>query len=78
MYFFLSKYFLKESKSQRNISDLAKIEEVVDHPIELFRIWQDEARKYNSKALDICCLATTSKLVLTIDCCLEYLLCTFF
>lgn len=50
-----------ESKSQRNISDLAKIEEVVDHPIELFRIWHDEAQKYNSKALDICCLATTSK-----------------
>ncbi|XP_071867645.1 pyridoxine/pyridoxamine 5'-phosphate oxidase [Bombus fervidus] len=42
-------------------SDLAQIEEVVDHPVNLFRIWRDEARKYNATFVDVCCLSTTSK-----------------
>ncbi|CAD1476136.1 unnamed protein product [Heterotrigona itama] len=49
------------SKEGSGLSDLAKIEEVVDHPVELFRIWHDEARRFNPRAPDACCLATTSK-----------------
>ncbi|XP_012142678.1 pyridoxine/pyridoxamine 5'-phosphate oxidase isoform X3 [Megachile rotundata] len=49
------------SKQGVDLSDLAKIEEETDNPIELFRIWRDEARKYNPRAPDACCLATVSK-----------------
>lgn len=59
--------FAKESKKLSDLSDLAKIEEVVDHPVELFRIWRDEAHRYNATLVDICCLSTVSKLVLTIS-----------
>ncbi|XP_033358291.1 pyridoxine/pyridoxamine 5'-phosphate oxidase isoform X1 [Bombus vosnesenskii] len=50
-----------ESKKLSDLSDLAKIEEVVDHPVELFRIWRDEAHRYNATLVDICCLSTVSK-----------------
>ncbi|XP_043511425.1 pyridoxine/pyridoxamine 5'-phosphate oxidase-like [Frieseomelitta varia] len=49
------------SKEGLGLSDLAKIEEVVDHPVELFRIWHDDARRFNPRAPVACCLATTSK-----------------
>ncbi|XP_017766537.1 PREDICTED: pyridoxine/pyridoxamine 5'-phosphate oxidase isoform X1 [Eufriesea mexicana] len=49
------------SDKEWDLSDVAKIEEVVDHPVELFRIWHNETRKYNATAPDACCLATTSK-----------------
>ncbi|XP_012142677.1 pyridoxine/pyridoxamine 5'-phosphate oxidase isoform X2 [Megachile rotundata] len=54
-------WFVKGSKQGVDLSDLAKIEEETDNPIELFRIWRDEARKYNPRAPDACCLATVSK-----------------
>ncbi|XP_076645640.1 pyridoxine/pyridoxamine 5'-phosphate oxidase isoform X1 [Halictus rubicundus] len=44
-----------------DLSDLAKIEGILDHPVDLFRIWHDEARRYNPRAPDACCLATVSK-----------------
>ncbi|XP_060824201.1 pyridoxine/pyridoxamine 5'-phosphate oxidase [Bombus pascuorum] len=50
-----------ESKKTLEPSDLAKIEEVVDHPVNLFRIWQNEARRYNATLVNVCCLSTTSK-----------------
>ncbi|XP_043256337.1 pyridoxine/pyridoxamine 5'-phosphate oxidase [Colletes gigas] len=50
----------KESKGS-DLSDVARIDEILDHPIDLFRIWHDEARKYNPKMPDACCLATVSK-----------------
>ncbi|KAF3426841.1 hypothetical protein E2986_12651 [Frieseomelitta varia] len=64
----LWKSFVKTSKEGLGLSDLAKIEEVVDHPVELFRIWHDDARRFNPRAPVACCLATTSKLVLIIYC----------
>ncbi|XP_003400180.2 pyridoxine/pyridoxamine 5'-phosphate oxidase isoform X2 [Bombus terrestris] len=50
-----------ESKKGSDLSDVAKIEELVDHPVELFRIWRDEARRYDATLVDICCLSTVSK-----------------
>ena len=49
------------SKQGLDLSDLAKIEEEIEHPVELFRIWRDQARRYNPRAPDACCLATVSK-----------------
>lgn len=54
---------VKGSKQGLDLSDLAKIEEEIEHPVELFRIWRDEARRYNPRAPDACCLATVSKSV---------------
>ncbi|XP_015432376.1 PREDICTED: pyridoxine/pyridoxamine 5'-phosphate oxidase isoform X2 [Dufourea novaeangliae] len=44
-----------------DLSDVAKIEQILDHPVDLFRIWHDEARKRNPRTPDACCLATVSK-----------------
>ena len=49
------------SKQGLDLSDLAKIEEEIEHPVDLFRIWRDQARRYNPRAPDACCLATVSK-----------------
>ncbi|KAG7188565.1 hypothetical protein KM043_008196 [Ampulex compressa] len=42
-------------------SDLAVIENIVDDPVDLFRLWHHEARMYVDGAPDACCLATVSK-----------------
>lgn len=47
--------------STGDLSDLARIEEAVDHPVELFKIWHAERRRYDADTPDACCLATTSK-----------------
>ncbi|XP_053995942.1 pyridoxine/pyridoxamine 5'-phosphate oxidase [Hylaeus anthracinus] len=44
-----------------DLSDVARIENVQDHPIDLFRIWHDEVRRYKPREPDVCCLATVSK-----------------
>ncbi|XP_076240420.1 pyridoxine/pyridoxamine 5'-phosphate oxidase [Calliopsis andreniformis] len=49
-----------ESKGS-DISDVAKIDRVFEHPVDLFKVWHDEYRKYNPKAPNACCLATVSK-----------------
>ncbi|XP_017891835.2 uncharacterized protein LOC108632050 isoform X2 [Ceratina calcarata] len=51
----------KGSKGTLELSDVAKIEEEIDHPIELFKIWREETRRYSPNTPDACCLATTSK-----------------
>ncbi|XP_033330185.2 pyridoxine/pyridoxamine 5'-phosphate oxidase isoform X2 [Megalopta genalis] len=43
------------------LSDLAKIEGITDHPVDLFRTWHEEARRCNPQTPDACCLATTSE-----------------
>ncbi|XP_076678993.1 pyridoxine/pyridoxamine 5'-phosphate oxidase isoform X2 [Andrena cerasifolii] len=49
-----------ESKGPQ-LSGLARIDQVLDHPVDLFRIWHDEFRRFNPSAPDACCLATVSK-----------------
>ncbi|CAK9827156.1 Pyridoxine/pyridoxamine 5'-phosphate oxidase [Anthophora retusa] len=51
----------KGSRKKLDLSDLAKIEEAADHPVELFSSWYAEARRYKVQAANACCLATTSK-----------------
>lgn len=56
----IGKIKTQESKGLE-LSDVARIDQVLDHPVDLFRIWHDEFRKYNPRAPNACCLATVSK-----------------
>jgi len=38
---------------------LARIDPV-DHPVDLFRLWRDETKKFQTGLIDVCCLATVS------------------
>lgn len=45
-----------------NISDLSKIEEEFNNPMDLFNHWYEEAKKHVTEGLPhVCCLATVSK-----------------
>ncbi|KAK2575540.1 hypothetical protein KPH14_011260 [Odynerus spinipes] len=50
-----------ETKVKEEFSDLARIDDVFDDPLDLFRSWHSEARKYKSNMPDGLCLATTNK-----------------
>ncbi|XP_046837122.1 pyridoxine/pyridoxamine 5'-phosphate oxidase isoform X2 [Vespa crabro] len=52
--------FTKEPKISEEYSDLAKINDLVDDPMDLFKSWHEESRKYLQNMLDIFCLATSS------------------
>lgn len=56
---------LSSAKQLKNsdFSDLAKIDPVLEHPVDMFRSWREEAQNHKAKGLDICCLATVSKSV---------------
>ncbi|XP_076757582.1 pyridoxine/pyridoxamine 5'-phosphate oxidase [Xylocopa sonorina] len=51
----------KGSTGNEEPSDLARIDATIDHPVELFKVWHEERRRYDPNTPDACCLATTSK-----------------
>jgi len=52
-------YFTKEMTD--NVVGLARINPV-DNPVDLFRMWRDEAIKFQFGLVNACCLATVSSL----------------
>ncbi|KAI4481455.1 hypothetical protein M0804_009575 [Polistes exclamans] len=52
---------LKDTKVSEEFSDLSRIDGIVDDPLDLFRSWHKESRKYKYNLPDVFCLATTSK-----------------
>lgn len=52
-------YFTKKMATTGDCIGLARIDPV-DHPVDLFRIWRDETKKFQTGLIDVCCLATVS------------------
>ncbi|XP_018404633.1 PREDICTED: pyridoxine/pyridoxamine 5'-phosphate oxidase [Cyphomyrmex costatus] len=52
-------YFTKEMAMTDNVVGLARIDPL-DNPVDLFRIWRDEAIKFQFGLVNACCLATVS------------------
>lgn len=55
----INTYFTKEMATTGDCVGLARIDPV-DNPVDLFRIWRDETKKFHTGLVDVCCLATVS------------------
>ena len=52
---------VKKSTSPTELSDLARIKIKTEDPLDLFKEWHEEAKKYSDGIPNALCLATVSK-----------------